>query len=221
MLGKVMIVSPHPDDETLGAAGTILKYKDSGYKVYCLNITNMKEEYGFDKEEIERRGKEIEKAINEYRFDGFFDLGLRPARLDGYPVKHMIEKISEIFIKVKPDTVILPYRNDIHSDHRIVFNSSYACTKVFRYPYIRKVLMMEIVSETDFSIDGLSFSPNYFVDISDYLERKIKIMKIYESELGKYPLPRSEETVRALATIRGSQAGCKYAEGFVLLKEIR
>ena len=36
---KVMVVSPHPDDETLGAGGTILRMMAEGHKVYWLNVT--------------------------------------------------------------------------------------------------------------------------------------------------------------------------------------
>ncbi len=65
-----------------------------------------------------------------------------------------------------------------------------------------------------------SFIPNVFVDISDYFEKKIEIIKIFESEIAPHPFPRSERNLRALATLRGSTAGCEYAESFVLLKEI-
>lgn len=220
MLNRVVVVSPHPDDETLGAGGTILKYKDSGYKIYWFNITNMKEEYGFNKNMIANRKVEIKKVLNAYKFDDFFDLGLKPTGLDEYPLNFIITKISKIFMKIKPNVVILPYRNDIHSDHRIVFKSASVCKKVFRYPFIKKILMMEVLSETDFSVKGKSFYPNFFIDISDYLDRKVKIMKFYKSELGKKPFPRSLENIKALATIRGAMAGCNYAEGFVILQEI-
>lgn len=221
MLDRVIVISPHPDDETLGAGGAILKYKALGHKIYWLNISNMKEEYGFKKEEMRQWNIGIEKVISKYKFDGFFDLKLKPLELDGYTSKALIEAVSKVFMKVKPNIIILPYKNDIHSDHRVVFESSYACTKVFRYPYVRKVMMMEVLSETDFSICSEGFSPNYFVDISGYLEQKIKIMKLYKGECLNHPFPRSEEGIKALATIRGSQAGCKYAEGFMILKEIR
>lgn len=220
MLNKVIIVSPHPDDETLGAGGTILKYKSLGYKVYWLNVTNMAKKHGFKEGEVQKRKNEIKRIINEYKFDGFFDLGLKPFGLDEYPLSAIIEKISKVLVKVKPEIIILPYKNDIHSDHRIVFECAYACTKVFRYPYIRKILMTEIISETNFSTYDRNFSPNYFVNISDYLEKKIKIMRIYKNELENHPFPRSTEALRALATIRGGQAGCKYAESFMILKEI-
>ena len=79
---------------------------------------------------------------------------------------------------------------------------------------------MEVLSETDFAAPDRMFSPNYFVDISDFLEKKLKILKLYRSELGHHPFPRSIDGVRAQATIRGVQAGCRFAEGFILLKAV-
>jgi len=46
-------------------------------------------------------------------------------------------------------------------------------------------------------------------------------MKVYKSEIKKHPFPRSEKNIRALATFRGSSSGCKFAESFMLLKEIK
>ncbi|MBT5399319.1 PIG-L family deacetylase, partial [bacterium] len=66
-----------------------------------------------------------------------------------------------------------------------------------------------------------SFVPNVFIDISNYMDKKIEIMKVYESEIGEHPFPRSERNIRALGTLRGATCGCDYAESFVLLKEIQ
>ena len=64
------------------------------------------------------------------------------------------------------------------------------------------------------------FTPNYFVDISSFLEEKMNLMKIYESELGKHPFPRSLKNIEALATFRGASVGVEYAEAFQLIKYI-
>jgi len=81
---------------------------------------------------------------------------------------------------------------------------------------------METLSETEFSLSTKedSFVPNVFVDISKYIDKKIEAMKLYDSEIGTHPLPRSEINIRSLATYRGATSGCEYAESFVLLKEI-
>lgn len=107
-------------------------------------------------------------------------------------------------------------------DHRKLFQSAHSCAKSFRYPFIKKILMMETLSETEFgaALPGQGFSPNVFIDISNYLEKKIEIMKMYHGEMGEHRFPRSEENMRALATLRGAISGVKYAESFMLLKEI-
>lgn len=216
---KVLVVSPHPDDETLGAGGTLLKYKNTGSKIYWLNITNMSEEYGYVKEDVELRRNQIERVIEQYKFDKFYDLGLQPAGLEQYDSR-IIRKISEIVDDIRPEVIILPNRSDIHSDHKIVFDWCYSCTKIFRHPYIKMIITMEILSETDFGIIDNYFIPNYYVDITDYYQSKNDILKIYESEIGKHPFPRSIEGVEAIAKYRGISAGTKYAEAFKIMKLI-
>lgn len=82
---------------------------------------------------------------------------------------------------------------------------------------------METLSETEFapSTKEDSFIPNVFIDISNYIDKKIDIMKVFESEIGDHPFPRSERNIKALATYRGASSNCNYAESFILLKEIR
>ena len=113
-------------------------------------------------------------------------------------------------------------RSDAHSDHRITFHSIMACTKSFRYPYIKKVLMYECLSETEFSptLPENVFQPNFFIDISQFFEKKIEIMSVFQSELAEHPFPRSIKNIEALATYRGAYAGVKYAEAFQLIKLI-
>lgn len=217
---KILVVSPHPDDETLGAGGTILKFKNQGHQVYWLNVTNMAARYGHPKDLIRNRAAEIKKVVNAYRFDEFFDLALNPSKLDEYSASAIIEQVAQVFTKIRPETVILPFRNDLHSDHRVVFQAVSSCTKVFRYPYIKKVLMMEILSETYPSVQADLFTPNYFIDISSFLKKKITIMNLYKTEIKAHPFPRSAQGLEALATLRGAEAGGRHAEGFMLLRWI-
>ena len=79
---------------------------------------------------------------------------------------------------------------------------------------------METPSETDFAYFENTFSPNYFVDISDYIDKKVEITKIFKSEILEHPFPRSERNIRAYATIRGAVIGVDSAEAFMLVKAI-
>lgn len=217
---KILVVSPHPDDETLGAGGTLLKFKKGGNRIFWLNFTDMSQEYGYLVQDVMARQTAIKKVRKAYSFDGYYNLGLKPCFLLEYPRAELIDKTAKIFAEIQPEVIIVPFKNDSHSDHRIIFEIVYSCTKVFRAPSVKEILMMEVASETEFASSENGFIPNYFVDISSYLDKKILIMKNYDKELCEHPFPRSALNIRALATYRGATAGCKYAESFMLLKAI-
>ena len=112
----------------------------------------------------------------------------------------------------------MPHRNVIHSDHAQIFDTSVACTKSFRYVFVKKVCVYETLSETECGMrtDDPGFKPNMWVDISKYLDRKIEIMKEFESELGEHPFPRNIENIKALSHLRGSSVTCNNAESFIV-----
>ncbi|MEZ2718670.1 PIG-L deacetylase family protein [Niallia circulans] len=220
MKKKIIIIAPHPDDETLGCGGTILKHRYSEDEIYWIIVTKMDEAI-FSKESIQIRKQEIKKVEKFYNFDQTFQLSYLSSSLDNVPSSDLIGSIGQIFKEIQPNIIYVPYRNDIHTDHRIVYDATMSCTKWFRYPSVEKVLVYETLSETDFimNTDANGFRPNVFVNISDYLERKIEVMRTYDSEISSHPFPRSEEAIRALAILRGATAGVKAAEAFMLVKE--
>jgi len=221
-MNKVIVVSPHPDDETLGCGGTIIKYKAHGDKVYWLIMTNILTKEGYSAREVRTRQKEIDAVAHAYGFDYIFKLDFPTTKLDTIPKRQLIKAVGSVIEKVKPKIVYLPNRNDVHSDHRITFDVVSPSIKSFRCPFVKKVMMYEVVSETEFTppLRNSVFVPNSFSDISKYFDKKISIMKMYKSEVGKHPFPRSLKNIKAIATFRGATAGCKYAEGFMVLKEI-
>lgn len=220
---KVLVFAIHPDDETLGCGGTLLKHKDAGDEIHWLLATESTTENGFNEAFVSKREKEIQQVYNLYGFSSLIRLGYPTIKVDKYDTSIIVNKISEAFFKIKPDIIYLPFKSDVHSDHRIFFNAAFSCTKSFRYPFIKRVYMMETLSETEFAPTTKedSFIPNVFIDISNYLDKKIDIMKVFESEIGVHPFPRSERNIKALATYRGAISNCNYAESFMLLKEIR
>lgn len=222
MSNNVLVIAVHPDDETLGCGGTILKHKATGDAVHWLIVTSIKEENGFAASVVEARRQEIKAVSSMYGFDGVYDLDFPTMQLDDIPFDRLIGSISDVVELVEPDIVYLPFKGDVHTDHQIAFKAAYSCTKTFRYPSIKKIVMMETLSETEFtpSTKEDSFIPNMFVDITVFIERKIEIMNFYKNEIGTHPFPRSERNIRALSTFRGATAGCKYAESFMILKEI-
>lgn len=219
---NIIIISAHPDDEVLGAGGTILKHKKSGDNVFWLITTNISEEQGFSKERVESRQKEIDKVANALGIKKVFKLDYPTMKLSTETLIDMVPKVSKVFSEVKPEIIYCLNRSDAHSDHRITFDAVAACTKSFRYPFVNQFLMYECISETEFApqLSEKLFVPNYFVDISEFMQEKLKIMEIYESELGEHPFPRSLRNMEALAVFRGASVGVEYAEAFQLVKYI-
>jgi LmbE family N-acetylglucosaminyl deacetylase len=222
MVDRTVVIAVHPDDETLGCGGTLLKYRSEGSEIHWLLVSAMTLEDGYSPERIANRKEEISTVAAAYGFKSVTELGIPAGRVDETPLSSLIGRIGQVFSTIQPTQVFLPFNYDPHSDHRHVFEAAYSCTKSFRCPSIKRIMMMETLSETDFASTATpGFVPNSFVDISDHLHKKVELMTVYESELKPHPFPRSEDGIRALATVRGAAAGCMYAESFVLLKEIR
>ena len=132
-----------------------------------------------------------------------------------------MREITSIFNLYKPQEIFVPHISDVHSDHKVVSEVISTCTKNFRFPFIKRILAYETVSETEYNLDkSKQFHPNYFEDISNFLSKKIKALKIYKSEMGKFPFPRSKEAIDAQAKWRGTHIGSKAAEAFELLRQI-
>ena len=219
---NVIVISAHPDDETLGVGGTILKHVTSGDNVYWLIVTNVLENQGFSKERVESRQLEISRVETMFGFKETFSLNYPTMTLSSSSLINLVPDISSIFSVVQPEIIYTLNRSDAHSDHRVIFDAVMACTKSFRYPFIKQILMYECISETEFApaLAEKAFLPNYFVDITDFLDKKNEIMKVFESEIAEHPFPRSLENIKALAHFRGASVGVKYAEAFQLLKYI-
>jgi LmbE family N-acetylglucosaminyl deacetylase len=219
---KVVVISAHPDDEVLGCGGTLFKHKKNGDQVAWIIVTNVLSEHGFSEERIRSRQEEIKKVEKLIGIDQVFKLDFPTAKLDTTHLNAIISKISAAFTSFEPEIIYTMNRSDAHSDHRVIFDAVAACTKSFRYPFIKQVLMYECLSETEFApaLPEKVFIPNYFVDISGFMDKKLEAMKVYESELGPHPFPRSLEAIKALGLLRGSTAGTTYAEAFQIIKFI-
>lgn len=220
-MSTVLVIAPHPDDETLGCGGTLLKHVAAGDAVHWLIVTEGKVELGFDPAWLKVREGEIERVAAAYGFAGVHKLGFATTKLDVTADRDLIGAISDVVKTVQPDVVYLPYRGDVHGDHAAVFDAAMAATKWFRAPSVREIFAYETPSETEIAlpVDFQVFTPNVFVDIAAHLERKIELMNLFESEMGTFPFPRSEKTLRALAKWRGASVGKPAAEAFMSLRE--
>lgn len=217
---KSLVIAPHPDDEVLGVGGTLLRRKTDGSKIGWLIMTCATSNYGWSKSEIDKRHKEIEEIKSFFNFDYVRELKHPTTKLDVIPRSDLVMDIRETLLEYQPTEIFVPHYSDVHSDHRITFESVMTSAKWFRCPSVKKMLAYETLSETEFGLDETnSFKPNYYVDIEEFLEKKIKAMEIYKSEIDSFPFPRSKQVIESLAIYRGAAAGYKAAEAFQLLRE--
>ena len=220
-MSRVLVVAPHPDDETLGCGGTLLRHRAEGDELHWLIVTAMTREAGFSDEQIAVRDQEISHVADHFGFSAVHSLGFPAARLDSIPLADLIAAVSSAFERAAPALVYLPFPGDAHSDHKVTFDACAPSTKWFRRASVERVYCYETLSETEFGLSPgqAPFRPTRFVDISGHIDGKVEALSIYESELGEFPFPRSEKAVRALAAFRGSSAGFSAAEAFVVLRE--
>lgn len=217
----VLVIAVHPDDETLGCGGTILKHKENGDLIYWLILTKANQFITKIPDVTHVQLKYVNEVAKEYDFDGWKQLNFMTTELDQYPLSEIINEVSAYINEIKPTYIYLHHFADVHSDHKVSFDAVYSCTKNFRYPFIEKILLFETLSETEFApaIRNNVFVPNVFSDITPYMEKKLQIMQLFTTEQMEEPLPRALSTIKALARYRGSRIGVEYAEAFTLLFE--
>lgn len=222
MKKHVAVLAPHPDDETLGCGGTLLRHRANGDACHWILVSEMTAAAGFSSARMAAREKEIQQVAAAYEFQGVHRLGFPTASLETLPLGDLISRLGSLLADIQPHTIYIPAPEDVHSDHRVVFSAASSCLKWFRRPGIQRILAYETLSETDFSLgrSATAFAPNVFAEITNWLNKKIDIMRLYSGELQPHPFPRSETSIRSLAALRGAQSGCQAAEAFMLLKEI-
>ena len=219
---KILIIAVHPDDESLGAGGTLLHHKSNGDQIHWLILTSPSNLDNYTNTFIKNREKNIKQVAKAYGFHSVTELNFPTTNLSEISESTLVQAISKVFHTIEPNIIYMPFYSDVHGDHKIAFSAIFSCTKLFRYPSIEKVLMIETISETDQAIStpSFSFSPNVFIDITPHIEQKLKILSFYETEIKEPPFPRSLEAIRALACVRGATIHTHYAEAFMLLKEV-
>lgn len=219
---SILVIAPHADDETLGMGGTIAKYSEE-QEIYIAILTGPGEtSHPFlDENLLNTIREESKNALKVLGITNVIYKELPPVTLSDKPIWELNKIINEIITTINPEIIYIPYKNDLHVDHKVI---SYA-TNVSCRPYLdnvsnlKKVLAYETLSETNLEYSTAPFVPNVYEDISKTIDKKLKALACYKSQLQSKYSPRTIETIRALGTLRGSHIGTNSAEGFLLLGE--
>ena len=218
---KVLVVSPHPDDETLGVGGTIAKLSSLGHEIHVLTISGHLPPL-YSRDDYEKTITESQKAFNILGIVSSEFLEIPATMIAERPVHELNSKILHTVRRLKPQMVFCPYP-DRHIDHRNVFDSVMVATRPIGVGTNIEILAAyETLSETHWNAPHIepNFTPNWVIDISDHIETKLKALKCYESQISDFPGPRSIEATKALAKFRGTQAGFAYGEGMHIIRKI-
>jgi LmbE family N-acetylglucosaminyl deacetylase len=215
---KVLAVSAHADDETLGCGGTLLRHRQRDDDIAWLVISEPSSGARWSDEARARKSAELERVAAAYGARDVIRLSHPAGRLDTVPVVELNGGIAQAIRRTRPEVVYLMHAGDAHTDHAAAFRAAMSVLKPshLRELGVRQVLSYETLSSTEAAATP-SFAPNLHVDISAWVDRKIEVMEMYESEIHPEPLPRSPSAIRALARYRGATVGLEYAEAFVLV----
>ncbi len=218
---RALIVAPHPDDEVLGCGGTIARLVDEGCHVEVV-VATRGHAPRFSQAQVDQVQDEARKAHGVLGVAHTRFLDFPAAALDQVPRSDLNAGIAAAVQSARPDTLFIPFVADLHFDHELIFEATMVAARPLGDAYPKRILAYETVSETNWAAPYLSppFQPNIYIDISGYLERKIKAFGCFVSQVRAFPNERSFETLRALAQVRGSCVSRSAAEAFVLIREV-
>ena len=208
---KILVLSPHTDDAELGAGGTIIKLIESrscNIKWIVFSTAEDSVPVGFQKDSLK---KEFLKVTEQ--------LGLtnRQFKIFNFKVRYLHEKRQDVLQllynerkKYKPNLVIGPSQNDMHQDHQVVSNEM-----------IRAFKNTSSILAYELPWNHFNFNSQFFVTLSEkIIKRKISLLNNYKTQIKLKRVYFSEENIRGLASVRGSQSNSSYAEAFEVIKWI-
>lgn len=215
----VLVLAAHPDDEVLGMGGTIALHTARGDRVRVVVVTDgSSTQYPGDEATRARKEQEALRAAAELGIEDYVHLDLPDMRLDTLP--HVeVNRIVEEHLRDLSPQVVYTVQPDVNLDHRVLFDAVAVATRPTPGHSVRRLLTYAPTSSTEWTPAPVNwFVPNWYVDVTETLERKVAAFAHYETERRDYPHPRSERAIRAAASFHGSSCGCEYAEPFVLVR---
>ncbi|MDB4417779.1 PIG-L family deacetylase [Akkermansiaceae bacterium] len=216
---KYLTVTAHPDDEALGFGASSYALSQKGHKIYNCILSG--------KVDV-RRHRPSDDDLKKHTRNAQEFMGAEAPIIGSFPnikfntVAHLdlVQYIERVIEEVQPDIILTHHPYDLNNDHYHTSKACQAAARLFqRKPCkpLTGLYFMEIPSSTDwtFPVDGQNFRPDTFIEVGELgVAQKLKALNAYEGVMRSYPHPRSDESIKALATLRGSQVGRHYCEAF-------
>lgn len=216
---RILAVGAHPDDLELLCAGTLIKYSKEGHTVVMAHMCNgNKGHFTIPPEELASiRAEEAKKSaeiIGAEIIQGEYpDLELG---IDENSKRTAVDVIR----RARPDVIITHSPDDYMVDHintsRLIVEASFIAT----LPHYKSDYPAHNIIPPVFFMDtlaGVNFIPTEYVDITDEIEIKEKMLLCHQSQyiwLRDHDHIDYVDFMKSLSKFRGIQCGVKYAEGF-------
>lgn len=226
---SILILAAHPDDEVLGCGGTMARLAAEGSSIYVAYLADgvssradISPESAAWKTELAARRAGAQRACEILGATAVFFGDLPDNRLDSIALLDIVRIIEALIAEYRPDTVFTHHTGDVNIDHRRMHEAAITACRPRRSHPVRTFLSFEVPSSTEWQLpgSGLAFTPNWFVDISAFLGRKLAALDAYAAELRDWPHPRSRQGVEHLARWRGATIGVDAAEAYMLGRQI-
>jgi LmbE family N-acetylglucosaminyl deacetylase len=216
MSKNVLVIAAHPDDEVLGSGGTIKKLINNGYKVTTVIVAKGR------KEEEHHIKQLMLKANLHLGVEDVIFLELPNLLLETLPLHEINKYIEDLLDKYEPSIIFTHHYGDTHRDHQVLFQAVLTAARPLPGKEPVELLCFETVSSSEWSqhTNDKEFKPNYFVDITDTIDEKLKSLQHYDVEMRPFPHPRSYDGVKYLARVRGMAVGVEYAEAFEIIRRV-
>lgn len=220
----ILVAVAHPDDELLGVGGTILKHAKEGdvVSVLILGDGELARETGTEKS-VKERADQAMQAGKKLGVANVFLEKLPDNQFDSLPLLSIVKIVEKYVNKVQPSIMYTHHWADLNVDHKLTFQAVLTACRPQPGFCVKKILAFETPSSTEWEKKrgDTVFTPTEYNNITDYIEKKIDALKMYEKEMRGYPHPRSFEGMRVLAKYRGMSAGYEYAEAFEIVRNLR
>lgn len=218
---RVMAIGAHPDDLEILCAGTLARYAAEGHGVAMCHVARGdRGSYEHGREEIAAiRDAEARRAADVIGAD-YVALGIADGEVNASDPRQR-EIVTEAIRVARPDVVLAHAPNDYMTDHvecsRLALDSSFLATlPLFETssPHLPRVPALAYME----TVTGNDFVPSEFVDISGFIETKLAMLSMHESQLrwlADHDGVDMLDQVRTVSRYRGLQCGVEHAEGFV------
>lgn len=223
MTNCVLVVAAHTDDEALGCGGTIVRHVKEGDTVYAVFMADgVTSRSVAGPKDLANRNSVAENARDILGIKECFYMGLPDNRMDSIPLLEVVQKLEPVIDRIKPNIVYTHYHGDLNVDHRITHQAVMTACRPLPGSSVRAIYAFEVMSSTEWATSGMHpFTPDHFVNISDYLSIKLQALNEYREEMREIPHSRSIQHIEFLAYHRGHSVGIRAAEAFMSVRIIR